>query len=230
MSNKNKPHPHAELIKAWADGATIQYRVNDETDCWEDCNPNPGWCEFHEYRVKPEENEPWKPKEGISYLFVNSCGHVDFKLWESNTLDERHYKIGNCFHLQSAAEAAAERVKAALKGEDTVEQALKDGVVVARKVEVQLHKEIAALERENTKPCVQLDGKPLTDGEKELIKALRLADIRSVIPFENIAIYTNVHGELCNDEATIAFTVWSSNELIRAALEQIQAEQEETDE
>lgn len=31
--NKPKPHPHAELIKAWADGALIEY-FDEGTNVW----------------------------------------------------------------------------------------------------------------------------------------------------------------------------------------------------
>jgi len=44
-----KPHKHAELIKAWADGATIQIHM---AIGWTDCNPT--WMEGIEYRIKPE--------------------------------------------------------------------------------------------------------------------------------------------------------------------------------
>lgn len=48
-----KPHPHAVLIKAWADGAQIQqYREN--LDEWRDCSPYPVWDERLTYRIKPE--------------------------------------------------------------------------------------------------------------------------------------------------------------------------------
>lgn len=45
------PRKHAELIKAWADGAEIQYRVRS-TDHWRDCI-NPDWLIDVEYRIKP---------------------------------------------------------------------------------------------------------------------------------------------------------------------------------
>lgn len=52
------PHKHAELIKAWADGAEIQSRlvvVNDtnEGHVWVD-TPNPAWDFEKIYRIKPE--------------------------------------------------------------------------------------------------------------------------------------------------------------------------------
>ena len=57
----NKPHKHAELIKAWADGAKIQWKDGEH---WVNCiNGCPGWFEEEEYRIKPEEKKPvvrWK--------------------------------------------------------------------------------------------------------------------------------------------------------------------------
>lgn len=51
-----KPHKHAELIKAWADGATIQFKsLNGE---WMDC-PESIWGESCEYRIKPEPKQDW---------------------------------------------------------------------------------------------------------------------------------------------------------------------------
>lgn len=210
-STKNEPHPHAELIKAWADGAKIQLKVRDAEE-WIDTD-SPVWTKCHEYRIKPESepsNEAWKPKKGISYLFVDSCGNVDFQLWDGSALDESRYKIGNCFHLQSAAEAAANRVVAALKGE------LK----------------ISAPNDEK----IQLDGKQLTDGEKALIRALRRTklnhvwdlygshivwadyDNHSIESFDNhIAFITDA--ELVEDDKDII-----------AALKQIKSEQKSNNE
>jgi hypothetical protein len=52
-TKKYTPHPHAEVIKAWADGKPIESRV----DCdhpWFDVR-NPLWHPGQQYRVKPEE-------------------------------------------------------------------------------------------------------------------------------------------------------------------------------
>ena len=46
-----KPHKHAELIKAWADGAEIEYEYDGE---WFICFGNPAWQTNVEYRIKPE--------------------------------------------------------------------------------------------------------------------------------------------------------------------------------
>lgn len=61
-----KPHKHAELIKAWADGATIECN-----DCgvWFYAN-NPTWQEDREYRIKPEP----KP-DVVLYAFVHRVAH-----------------------------------------------------------------------------------------------------------------------------------------------------------
>jgi hypothetical protein len=61
-----KPHKHAELIKAWADGATIQIRLNHTNDEWMDWgHPNVTWdMPSYQYRIKPE------PKHDVSKLFV----------------------------------------------------------------------------------------------------------------------------------------------------------------
>lgn len=47
-----KPHKHAELIKAWADGASIEKLTKDG---WLNCEPNYIlWSLDVEYRIKPE--------------------------------------------------------------------------------------------------------------------------------------------------------------------------------
>lgn len=52
MNEERKPHKHAELIKAWADGATIQYQ--EMLGKWFDCIGNPEWWCETKYRIKPE--------------------------------------------------------------------------------------------------------------------------------------------------------------------------------
>ena len=50
---KNK-RPHSKLIKAWANGAVMQFR-DMMTGKWEDCwNNEPSWDEEGEYRIKPD--------------------------------------------------------------------------------------------------------------------------------------------------------------------------------
>ena len=48
----SKPHKHAELIKAWADGAEIEV-YNLIGECWYPTT-TPLWDELNQYRIKPE--------------------------------------------------------------------------------------------------------------------------------------------------------------------------------
>jgi hypothetical protein len=48
----NKPHKHAECIKAWADGAEIEFR-HGECYEWETID-NPTWNLYNQYRIKPQ--------------------------------------------------------------------------------------------------------------------------------------------------------------------------------
>lgn len=50
------PRQHSEEIRAWADGAIIQYRhaMVSTPGPWQDCDRNePGWLHNYNYRVKP---------------------------------------------------------------------------------------------------------------------------------------------------------------------------------
>ena len=59
-----KPHKHAELIKAWADGAEIEY-FDYATKKWWSWGDYPDWgADNIEYRIKPEP----KPDFYKSYL------------------------------------------------------------------------------------------------------------------------------------------------------------------
>ena len=46
--------PHAALIKAWADGAVIQYRACPDRAWQDSTNNSPSWVADCEYRIKPE--------------------------------------------------------------------------------------------------------------------------------------------------------------------------------
>ena len=58
--NKRIPHKHAKLIKAWADGAEIEW-FDPEASCWKSTS-SPGWLNHIDYRIKPE------PKPDIAYF------------------------------------------------------------------------------------------------------------------------------------------------------------------
>jgi len=57
------PHIHSTLIKAWADGAVIEWRKNS-ADAWKDTTNSPVWSLSHQYRIKPE------PKPDAAYYVV----------------------------------------------------------------------------------------------------------------------------------------------------------------
>ena len=59
-----KPHIHAELIHAWADGAEIEYKPMFGGD-WL-AVAGPAWSEVSEYRIKPE------PKPDLNFYY-----HID---------------------------------------------------------------------------------------------------------------------------------------------------------
>lgn len=66
-----KPHKHAELIKAWADGAEIEAKWPEE-DEWVD-SINPTWSEGRMYRIKPEPKPDvvqfWRATSAGLYMF-----------------------------------------------------------------------------------------------------------------------------------------------------------------
>lgn len=64
----NKPHKHCELIKAWADGATIEF-FHPETLKWV-VDHMPTWSLIVIYRIKPE------PKKTYVRLWMNSRGLI----------------------------------------------------------------------------------------------------------------------------------------------------------
>ena len=87
----NKPHVHAALIKAWADGAEIQVRKY-KTLPWEDPY-QPVWNTAYEYRIKPQ------PKPDVVFdclvtrgigssprIVANALEHIslDCRTWDYN--------------------------------------------------------------------------------------------------------------------------------------------------
>ena len=56
-----KPHKHAELIHAWADGAVIEH--NNGLGHWVE-QSKPQWNEWDTYRIKPE------PKPDVEKFFI----------------------------------------------------------------------------------------------------------------------------------------------------------------
>lgn len=86
------PHKHAEVIKAWADGATIQVRdPSDAEDTWEDTDQSQ-WFEDWEYRIKPEP----KP-DVVRYLAAkNTYGYSPDKYKARYVADGQFIKATFC--------------------------------------------------------------------------------------------------------------------------------------
>lgn len=62
-----------------------------------------------------EVDERWKPKKGDEYFYVDKDGQVGEYHWVGFWFDNILFDFGNCFRTREEAEAAAERVKEALK-------------------------------------------------------------------------------------------------------------------
>lgn len=90
-----KPHKHAALIKAWADGAKIQFRAIPNSGPWLDGNENLIWDNWAEYRIKPEP-KPDIVAVGIleldvfpPHLYKLGSYHTGFRVsehWETNNV------------------------------------------------------------------------------------------------------------------------------------------------
>lgn len=79
MTKTYTPHVHAETIKAWADGKTIQFKAKS-SDEWDDANCNSAskhlmFYTDYFYRVKPEEE--------VDYALVYENGVVAAQFYPS---------------------------------------------------------------------------------------------------------------------------------------------------
>lgn len=109
---------HYDFICAFGSGAEIESKHIEGTKWVEDNYPE--FRGYMEYRVKPSAEkpaEPWNPKNGEYYFFLSYDGEVIQSHWNGSRCDIRSFEMGNCFRTRSDAEAARERVRAALKGE-----------------------------------------------------------------------------------------------------------------
>jgi hypothetical protein len=53
-----KPHKHADVIKAWADGHPVQVFFDLENRWLDLDEPHPHWNPMEQYRIKPNEPKP----------------------------------------------------------------------------------------------------------------------------------------------------------------------------
>ena len=67
------PHKHADLIKAWADGAEIEQLTKGSLYLsWSACK-HPHWYEQEAYRIKPEIKPNTVTWHAISSIGVSTC-------------------------------------------------------------------------------------------------------------------------------------------------------------
>ena len=80
-----KPHKHAEIIKAWADGAEIQVKPM----CWATWadTPCPSWESGLEYRIKPKtiKYRTYLWKDHLNRSVVFTC------TYEQNQINDYEY-------------------------------------------------------------------------------------------------------------------------------------------
>ena len=63
-------------------------------------------------KLKAEkENEPWQPKYGEKYWFINYCNVVAASTWYGDQIDIGRYAISNVFRTLQEAEFRAEQLK-----------------------------------------------------------------------------------------------------------------------
>jgi len=97
------PHIHAELIKAWADGAEIQVKPHGEVS-WRD-RSNPSWDEDCDYRIKPE------PKPDVSYYVVVE----ENKRPSSGYMCKQNTGLVNCQQIKLIFDGESGKFKGAVK-------------------------------------------------------------------------------------------------------------------
>jgi len=86
------PHIHADMIKAWADGYTVE-AYNPERDAWIVC-PEPGWFADIEYRVRPGEIEQKRPEYAEYVVRVDQDLFDEDKIQLQNECQhEQHYNL-----------------------------------------------------------------------------------------------------------------------------------------
>ena len=78
-----KPHKHAELIKAWADGAEIEV-WNTNVGKWLLCGKALAWEESREFRIKPEPKPDYISTRRVFLKRCDSFGH--YAEMENNAL------------------------------------------------------------------------------------------------------------------------------------------------
>lgn len=91
----NKPHKNAEVIKAWADGAVIQFR---QGYAWWDLDKDqPPVKEEYEYRIKPK---PKVKKWRWVFSYIGSNGKLSVSADHYTTAEDLNRKYSTCQAIQ----------------------------------------------------------------------------------------------------------------------------------
>jgi hypothetical protein len=80
----NKQHKHAELIKAWANGAEIECYCRF-TSRWF-YKPNPNWSESLEYRIKPKPK--WEKRQEVPLFYERYDCYIPQKVHDFDTIQQ----------------------------------------------------------------------------------------------------------------------------------------------
>jgi len=96
---------HCEVIKAWADGAEIQYRDPGD-DAWINCGFKPAWFENSEYRVKQEQKPDLILLRSVRALINEG---VDIVSWNSG--DDGSFNLKLTFDGETGKLKSAEVMK-----------------------------------------------------------------------------------------------------------------------
>ena len=168
----------------------------------------------------------WKPTYGCTFFFIASESlftkviRIKQDIWKAEPFQLELSNVGNCFRTREEASEIAERLILATEREllgnsreaqDLDEKSMLDFIL-----------EAAA---KKNKPF--LDGKPLTAGEKTLIREIRSVKIKDVATSDSILIRCE-QSKIKASSSYIAFytnSTPSKDEAIRAALHQIKQEQ-----
>ena len=102
-----KPHKHAELIKAWADGAEIECYFNGLKK-WDSVS-EPSWSEDFKYRIKPEPKPDYVSTRRVFLKYCDSFGY--YAETENNALSGRPNNIRFTFDGETGELKSAEVLK-----------------------------------------------------------------------------------------------------------------------
>lgn len=79
-------HIHADLIKAWADGAEIEYF--DQCDQEWTVVHSPSWAEDIKYRIKPPKRKPKTIRYAL-YIYETPDGQYRVGVWYDAGVDDK---------------------------------------------------------------------------------------------------------------------------------------------